>query len=85
MPNDSSTPNTSPELTPKLGLSIDEACQASGIGRTKLYEALGAGKLIAKKAGRRTIIRPEDLKAYVESLPAAVFASGEAGPGQAVA
>ncbi len=85
MPNDSTTPNTTPELTPKIGLSIDEACHASGIGRTKLYEALSNGKLIAKKAGRRTIIRPEDLEAYVASLPVAVFPAPETDSGLAAA
>ncbi len=66
----------SPEPTLKLGLSIDESCVASGIGRTKIYEAIGSGQLIAKKAGRRTIILPKHLEAYLESLPAADFASG---------
>ena len=74
------SPNTgkSPELPLKLGLSIDESCHATGLGRTKIYEAIGSGKLIAKKAGRRTIILPKHLEAYLESLPAADFASGEA-------
>ncbi len=68
----------SPEPPLKLGLSIEESCQAAGIGRTKIYEAIGSGELIAKKAGRRTIILPKHLEAYLESLPAADFASGEA-------
>ena len=82
MPNDSTNPDRPPEVT-KVGLSVDEACQASGIKRTKLYEAMGSGELIAKKAGRRTIILPEHLKDYLENLPAAVFASGEADPDRA--
>ncbi len=77
MSKQSPSPDKSPDITLKLGLSIDESCQASGLGRTKIYEAIGSGKLIAKKAGRRTIILPENLKAYLENLPAAVFASGE--------
>ncbi len=74
------SPNTgkSPELTLKLGLSIEESCQAAGIGRTKIYEAIGSGKLIAKKAGRRTIILPKHLADFMESLPVADFASGRA-------
>ncbi len=81
------SPNTgrSPEVTHKFGLSIEESCQASGIGRTKLYEAIGSGQLIAKKAGRRTIILPKHLAEYLENLPTADFASGEADPGQAAA
>ncbi len=81
------SPNTGkpPDLTLKLGLSIDESCQVAGIGRTKIYEAIGSGKLIAKKAGRRTIILPKHLEDYLESLPAADFASGEAGLGILIA
>ena len=74
------SPNTdrSPELPPKFAFSIKEICQASGVGRTKIYEAIGSGQLIAKKVGRRTIILPKHFEAYLESLPEADFASGEA-------
>ena len=74
------SPNTdqSPELTLRLGLSIDDACQVSGIGRTKIYQAIGSGELIAKKAGRRTIITPKHLASYIDNLPVADFASGKA-------
>ncbi len=85
MSDHSPNADRSPELTPKLGLSIEESCQASGIGRTKIYEAIGSGKLIAKKAGRRTIILPKHLAEYLENLPTADFASGEADSGQVVA
>ena len=78
MPDHSPNSGRSPELTHKLGLSIEESCHAAGIGRTKIYEAIGSGKLIAKKAGRRTIILPKHLEAYLESLPTAEFASGKA-------
>ena len=73
------SPNTvsSPKLTLKLGLSIDESVQASGIGRTKIYQAIGSGELIAKKCGSRTLILPKHLEAYLESLPMADFASGK--------
>ena len=72
------SPNTgkSPELTLRLGLSIDESCKVSNIGRTKIYQAIGSGELIAKKCGSRTIILPKHLEAYLESLPVADFASG---------
>ncbi len=79
------SPNTvrSPELTLKFGLSIDESVQASGIGRTKIYQAIGSGELIAKKCGSRTIITPKHLAAYIDNLPVADFASGEASPNRA--
>jgi excisionase family DNA binding protein len=54
----------------KLAYTITEAVQLSGIGRTKLYEALTSGKLKAVKAGRRTLIFPDDLRQWLASLPA---------------
>jgi excisionase family DNA binding protein len=53
-----------------IGLSIPQACESSGLGRTLIYEAIRGGRLTARKAGRRTIILPDDLRRYVESLPA---------------
>jgi excisionase family DNA binding protein len=52
-----------------LAYTIDDAVLASGIGRTKIYDAIRAGKLRAKKCGRRTIILEEDLRAFLGSLP----------------
>ncbi len=69
--SDLPTTDKSPELAYKLGLTIDESCEASTLGRTAIYEAINSGKLIAKKAGRRTIILPKHLAAYLENLPAA--------------
>ena len=77
------TTDKSPELTHKLGFSIKETCLASGLGRTTIYEAIGAGELIAKKAGSRTIILPKHLAAYLDNLPVADFASGEVSPDRA--
>ncbi|MCK1403938.1 helix-turn-helix domain-containing protein [Bradyrhizobium sp. 76] len=53
-----------------VALNVAEACAASGVGRTKLYEAIAAGRLRARKMGRRTLILPDDLKAFVAALPA---------------
>lgn len=69
--SDRSPADKSPETTHKLGFTIDESCEASSLGRTAIYEAISSGKLIAKKAGRRTIILPKHLAAYLENLPAA--------------
>ena len=53
----------------KHGLTIQEACTYSGIGKTKLYEAINSGKLKARKAGKRTLILADDLRHYLSSLP----------------
>ena len=49
----------------KYGLTIYEACTYSGIGKTKLYEAIASGKLKAHKAGKRTLILSDDLRDYL--------------------
>ena len=54
----------------KQGLSVAEASHVSGIGRTKLYEAIGAGQLEARKYGKRTLILRDDLRRFLTSLPA---------------
>jgi excisionase family DNA binding protein len=53
----------------KLGLTIEEAVRLSGIGRSKLYEAIRDGLLQARKFGRRTIILQEDLQQFLAALP----------------
>ncbi|MER9169508.1 helix-turn-helix domain-containing protein [Mesorhizobium australicum] len=53
----------------KFGLTIDEAVDCSGIGRTKIFEAIKHGKLTARKAGRRTIILSEELAEFLKALP----------------
>lgn len=52
-----------------LTMTIPEAVKRSGMSRTAIYEALKRGDLIARKAGRRTLIGFTDLEAYLASLP----------------
>lgn len=40
-----------------------------GLGRTKVYEAIKTGALVARKIGRRTVILDDDLRIYLEALP----------------
>lgn len=51
--------------TPKLGYSIREACQASSLGRTTLYNHIAAGRLRVTRVGGRTIIPAENLHAFI--------------------
>lgn len=51
------------------GMSIKEAARFLGISRSLTYEEIRAGRLIARKAHRRTIIFYEDALAYLRSLP----------------
>ena len=49
--------------------TMPEAVQFSGMSRTALYNALKSGDLAARKAGRRTLIAFDDLRAYLANLP----------------
>jgi excisionase family DNA binding protein len=51
------------------GLSIAEASALSGIGRTKIYQFIGEGRLKARKCGSRTLVLRDDLRAFLASLP----------------
>jgi len=50
-------------------LSVEQFCHWAGIGRTKVYEEIDAGRLEAKKFGRRTIIPLEAAKRWLAALP----------------
>ncbi|PLK27097.1 helix-turn-helix domain-containing protein [Novosphingobium sp. TH158] len=55
-------------MTKKYG-TMPQAVEYSGLSRSRIYEALKAGELTAKKAGRRTLIPFADLDTYLASLP----------------
>ncbi len=55
---------------PKLAYTIPEFSTSSGIGRTKIYEEIGSGRLKAAHVGKRTIITAKDAEAYMELLRA---------------
>ncbi len=49
--------------------SVNDFCQWAGIGRTAVYAELKAGRLTARKFGRRTIIPVSEAEKWLESLP----------------
>ncbi len=54
-----------------LAYSIPEVCEETGLGRSTIYEEIREGRLRARKCGRRTIVLPDDLTAWLNSLPQA--------------
>ena len=53
----------------RLAHSIADVTKTTGVGRSFIYEEMKAGRLIIKKAGRRSLISDGDLKAWLASLP----------------
>ncbi|WP_408590045.1 helix-turn-helix domain-containing protein [Novosphingobium sp.] len=50
---------------PKIGYSIKEACEASSLGRSSIYNHIAAGRLKAIRVGGRRIIPAESLHALI--------------------
>ena len=49
----------------KMGLTIEEAAEMSGIGRNTIRKLVDWGKLPVLKVGRKTIIRREALENFM--------------------
>lgn len=52
-----------------LAYSVPDTCRVAGIGKTKVYELLGAGQLRAVKIGAKTLILADSVRDYFASLP----------------
>ena len=49
----------------RFSCTVAEACGATGLGRTKLYELIGAGELDTTTIGRRRLISVRSLQTLV--------------------
>lgn len=49
----------------RLSYSVDEATQATSLGRSNLYELMDCGEIPYCKVGRRRLILKEDLRNYL--------------------
>lgn len=54
----------------RWAFTIAEVAAITGIPRTSLYAERRRGALIVRKVGRRTVILAEDLRAFLNNLPA---------------
>ena len=50
----------------KMGLTIEEAAESTGIGRNTMRKLVEWGKLPVLKVGRKTIIRKDALERFME-------------------
>lgn len=59
------------QTTSKLAYTVEEACDAIGIGRTKLYALANEGRIDMRKVGGRTVVTVESLRRLLaEAEPA---------------
>ena len=56
-------------LADRFSLSPEETSAITGIGLTSVREAINEGRLNAKKHGRRIILLPDEIKAWLKALP----------------
>ena len=67
-------------MNERYAMTLPEAVQFSGLGRTRLYSLAAEGRISFKKCGKRTLILADDLKRLIESLPAADIRLASAKP-----
>jgi hypothetical protein len=58
-----------PQPKPPVAYSIPEAARAASIGTTKLRNEIRAGRLRARKLGKRSIVTANDLENWAAALP----------------
>ena len=51
----------------RLSCTIDEACEATSLGRTKVYELIGDGRLATTTIGRRRLVIVRELLSLLEA------------------
>lgn len=49
-----------------ITVTVEGAKKALGLGHTKIYELIGAGRLQTIKVGRRRLIKTESIRALVD-------------------
>jgi Helix-turn-helix domain len=54
---------------PRLSFTPEEAALSTGFSRTRIFEAIRSGKLVARGEGKSTIIELRELERWISSLP----------------
>lgn len=53
----------------QLAFSVNETLFQLGIGRSKLYSEIKAGKITPRKIGKKTIFLASEIEDYLHNLP----------------
>lgn len=69
MSNSKISSASSSHRTGARALSIEEFSTCYGVGRSTTYEEIKAGRLRARKVGKRTVIGVEDAEKWLSDLP----------------
>ena len=51
--------------------AVNDLPALTGLGRTRIFQAISEGRLVARKFGRRTIVLRSDLDAFLHNLESA--------------
>lgn len=62
--------SVAPPSAEPLTLTVEEAGQRLGIGRTRAFQLVGSGELPSIMVGSRRFVLPQDLNAYLSSRSA---------------
>jgi len=54
-----------------LAYTIEAASRMAAVSKSFLYAEIGRGHLVARKSGRRTLVLPDELEAWLRALPTA--------------
>ena len=54
--------------TQKLSYTVEDACEATGLRRSRLYAAIADGSLTTFKAGRRRMVSAKALQDFIAKL-----------------
>lgn len=69
MSRDDGSSKTAPAgAIPPICIRIPEACRLTGIGRSKMYELIGAGEIEIIKVGTMTLVPMTALTEFIEAL-----------------
>jgi excisionase family DNA binding protein len=62
----------------RISCTVPEACVATGLGRTKLYEEIAAGRIETCKVGKRVLVLVSSLENLVGTASRPAGLPGEA-------